>query len=343
MKPMNPENPLNPLNLGNGRSGRSLPDLVIRSEQPEDYQEINRMTVLAFQHHPYCTEGALTALLRARPGYQAELSLVAASGERIIGHALFNPLTMRIQGEEMAAVLLAPLAVHPDVQRMGIGSRLVSEGHRRAAAGGFRFSFLLGHPGYYPRLGYVSAMFGKQIRRIAASDLPEPPSLAPLEEKRVQESDLPELARLWEIWYGGADFVRKPTGSITDWISTNSRICSVSVWIDNQLVGYLRYDKEQPRRVLTFLARDRESALQLLSLLAARLPAGAPCLELTLPAGDLPLMPLPCEAANERWDAAMLCPLDRKDERLLRYMQEVADGRVLPGPVIWPPEYEGEE
>ncbi|WP_438432073.1 GNAT family N-acetyltransferase [Gorillibacterium sp. sgz500922] len=334
--------PANPSPPGGQNSDDFAKTRVLRSERPDDYHAINEMTVEAFQHHPYCNEGALTALLRSRPGYRPDLSLVAEYRGTLIGHALFTPLTIRLGGEDLPAVLLAPLTVHPDFQKRGVGSQLVKEGHRRAAAMGFRFSFLTGHPEYYPRLGYVPGMFGAQWKHIPVDRLPRVP-LPPLEERRVQANDLPDLVRLWERWHEDAEFVRRPEPSITDWISANPRIASVTVSREGRLIGYLRYAKQQPWRVFAFLAESRESAALLLALLADRLPAGTERLELALPPGELPLMPIAGEDANERWSAAMICPLAEGDSFLLSRMDGIAEGRIHPGPLVWPPEFEGEE
>ena len=55
------------------------------------------------------------------------------------------------------AVGLAPLAVDPDCQRRGIGSRLVAQGLDRCRESGYRIAVVLGHPAYYPRFGFVPA------------------------------------------------------------------------------------------------------------------------------------------------------------------------------------------
>ena len=52
---------------------------------------------------------------------------------------------------------LAPMAVLPERQRQGIGSRLVEAGIRILRKQGCPFVIVLGHPGFYPRFGFVSA------------------------------------------------------------------------------------------------------------------------------------------------------------------------------------------
>jgi len=51
---------------------------------------------------------------------------------------------------------LAPIAVLPEFQRKGIGSKLIAEAHRIAAQLDFGSIILLGYANYYPKFGYVT-------------------------------------------------------------------------------------------------------------------------------------------------------------------------------------------
>ena len=56
-------------------------------------------------------------------------SLVALEdGGVVIGHVLFSDLPVEVDGAPVRAVSLAPMAVRPDRQGCGIGTRLVAEG-----------------------------------------------------------------------------------------------------------------------------------------------------------------------------------------------------------------------
>jgi putative acetyltransferase len=52
---------------------------------------------------------------------------------------------------------LAPIAVFPEFQRQGIGKALTEAGIDKIRASGEPFVIALGHPGYYPRFGFISA------------------------------------------------------------------------------------------------------------------------------------------------------------------------------------------
>jgi putative acetyltransferase len=52
---------------------------------------------------------------------------------------------------------LAPIAVLPDLQRQGIGKALIEAGIDKIRVSGEPFVIVLGHPGYYPRFGFIPA------------------------------------------------------------------------------------------------------------------------------------------------------------------------------------------
>ncbi len=100
---------------------------------------------------------ALVRELLVDPSARPLLSLVACDDGPIIGHALFTAARVGTEEAPGSAVILAPLAVHPDSQGRGVGGLLLSTGFRLLRDRGVRLVFLAGHPGYYPRHGFVSA------------------------------------------------------------------------------------------------------------------------------------------------------------------------------------------
>lgn len=88
-------------------------------------------------------------------------ALVALEGAAVVGHILFSDLAVEIDGRPVAAVALAPIAVRPDRQRQGVGTRLITEGLTRARQHGRAAVIVLGHPDYYRRFGFSAALAAK--------------------------------------------------------------------------------------------------------------------------------------------------------------------------------------
>jgi putative acetyltransferase len=128
--------------------------ISIRPEKPEDKLAIHEVNTLAFGR---ADEARLVGELRNSPQFIAELSLVACEEEKIVGHILYSIVKIEKGNRSFPVLSLAPMAVHPDYQRQGIGSELVREGLARARSLGYGAVVVIGHPDYYPRFGFSSA------------------------------------------------------------------------------------------------------------------------------------------------------------------------------------------
>ncbi len=126
--------------------------MIIRPEKPEDIPAVRIVNERAFGG---AAEADLVDALR-RNG-KAPISLVAEDDGRVVGHILFSPVTIETSERELVGVGLAPMSVIPERQNQRIGSLLVEEGLRRCREDGHRFAVVLGHPGFYPRFGFVPA------------------------------------------------------------------------------------------------------------------------------------------------------------------------------------------
>ena len=84
------------------------------------------------------------------------LSLVAVEKNRLTGHVLFTNAILD-DCEDMPVSLLAPVAVLPQVQKSGIGGKLISKGLQLLSDREVKLVFVLGHPEYYPRFGFRPA------------------------------------------------------------------------------------------------------------------------------------------------------------------------------------------
>ena len=125
----------------------------IRQTRDADIPNITAIHQAAFPAEPV---DALTAALLADPTARPCLSLLAEEDGRALGHVLFSAVSLEPAVVQTAS-LLAPLAVLPEHQGQGIGSRLVEEGLMLLRAAGVSVVFTLGHPDYYPRFGFLPA------------------------------------------------------------------------------------------------------------------------------------------------------------------------------------------
>jgi putative acetyltransferase len=130
------------------RAARAAPS--IRDARDEDADSIREIQRSAFGRE---AEARLVDRLHASGKVAA--SLVAEEQGRILGHVLFSRIEAGAAG--MPALSLAPLAVLPAFQRLGIGSALVSSGLQRLRAAGHARVVVLGDPAYYPRFGFLPA------------------------------------------------------------------------------------------------------------------------------------------------------------------------------------------
>ena len=97
---------------------------------------------------------------RLREGRMAahRLSLVAADQDRLVGTVRLWNVTA---GPGRNALLLGPLAVHPDHRNRGIGTALMRRVIARARLAGHGAVLLVGDAAYYGRFGFSAALTGE--------------------------------------------------------------------------------------------------------------------------------------------------------------------------------------
>ncbi|WP_316897859.1 N-acetyltransferase [Pseudodesulfovibrio indicus] len=126
--------------------------MIIRETTERDRETIYRVEALAFGHEK---EAKLVDSLLDDPTARPHLSLLALEDVRAVGHILFT--AGDIVGSSRKVSLLAPLSVAPEAQGRGVGGRLIQAGLARLAEAAVDLVFVLGHPSYYPRHGFVPA------------------------------------------------------------------------------------------------------------------------------------------------------------------------------------------
>lgn len=135
------------------------PSFILREDQISDSRALHELVRLCFLNLPQSdhSEHLLVQRLHQSPNFVPQLSLVAEDfrGE-LLGYILLSKITIKTTSEDREVLALAPLCVHPNFQRQGIGSALMREAILKAKALGFSAIVVLGHKDYYPRFGFES-------------------------------------------------------------------------------------------------------------------------------------------------------------------------------------------
>ncbi|MFH1372207.1 MAG: N-acetyltransferase [bacterium] len=125
---------------------------VVRNERPEDFDAVHYINNSAFGQ-----PGEANLVDRLRSSCPEAISLVAVLEDRVVGHILFSPVKVEGDRTLTEGMGLGPMAVLPEYQRRGIGSKMVEAGLDRLKELSCPFVVVLGHSHYYPRFGFKPA------------------------------------------------------------------------------------------------------------------------------------------------------------------------------------------
>ena len=126
--------------------------MYIRETTDADLEEILFIEQEAFETN----EAELTKDILDDPSAEPILSLLAFVDKQAVGHILFSKGHLSGNPETSVSVL-APLAVLPSFQRHGIGGKLIKKGLEKLSTNGVDVVFVVGHPEYYTRHGFIPA------------------------------------------------------------------------------------------------------------------------------------------------------------------------------------------
>lgn len=131
---------------------------TIRQECPPDYDEVYDLVNQAFAAtvHSDGTEADYLNDVRKKDTFIPELSLVAEDETgKIVGQIVLYQTFITTENEEIKALVLSPISVHPNFFGKGIARMMIDHAIHRAFDMDFIAVFLCGEPEVYQRLGFI--------------------------------------------------------------------------------------------------------------------------------------------------------------------------------------------
>jgi putative acetyltransferase len=122
--------------------------MVVRVEEAADWSAVYTIYEAAFGQR-------IEADLVRHMDHDGDLILsLMAYVEKPAGHIAFSELTLH-ETPAVKGCVLAPLAVAPAFQKLGVGTALVQHGLGKLRADGYDLVVVLGDPDYYGRFGFT--------------------------------------------------------------------------------------------------------------------------------------------------------------------------------------------
>lgn len=125
--------------------------IEFRPERSGDLAAIRRVVEAAFAQ---ADEADLVEQLCADGDAMLSLVAVDSYDGEVVGHLLFSDLPIKTADGLIRAVALAPVAIMPRQQGIGVGGGLIMQGLKEIRALGVEAVIVLGDPGYYERFGF---------------------------------------------------------------------------------------------------------------------------------------------------------------------------------------------
>ena len=144
-----------------------MPETHLSNVRPATREDGPKLRALSVATFPNNAEADLVDELIAGDAWVDGLSHVAeAEDGSLVAYAILS----RCHIGGVAALALAPCAVHPDQQRQGVGTATIAAALDAARAAGEPLVVVLGHATYYPRFGFVR---GSALGISAPLDVPD--------------------------------------------------------------------------------------------------------------------------------------------------------------------------
>ena len=139
--------------------------ITIRPEEHKDFKSIVSLILRSFQEGTDYSDGtdiiALVEEIRDSRFYIPELSFVAELDNKVVGHFLFSkfPLSPAREGghnhdTSSGSVMLAPVSVHAEYLRQGIGTAMLWMGIEKVRELGYKGITVEGDYRFYHHVGF---------------------------------------------------------------------------------------------------------------------------------------------------------------------------------------------
>ena len=149
-----------------------MDNFIIRLETENDRRENEFLVREAFWnvYKPGCSEHYVLHVLRDDPAFVKELNFVMVQNGKLIGQNIFVRTVINANDGRVVDVLtMGPICMTPDLQRMGLGRKLLDFTVEKARSMGFGAVLFEGNINFYGKSGFDYAeKFG-----IRYHDLPD--------------------------------------------------------------------------------------------------------------------------------------------------------------------------
>ena len=129
--------------------------IVTRAMRPDEFSAMRTLAMSAFDDDP--SIGVLLDLVHGSWSWIDELVFVAELDGALVGQVLYGRALLDTPRDVLDVLLLAPVSVRPDLQGVGVGTRMIEDSLAAVLARHEPLVFLEGHPRYYPRFGFERA------------------------------------------------------------------------------------------------------------------------------------------------------------------------------------------
>ncbi|KEO84826.1 GNAT family N-acetyltransferase [Tumebacillus flagellatus] len=194
-------------------------NILIRSACAHELPHVLELIEAAFTQYTETPDEAngrshaeLFSAVYQRSDLDLDLLLVAedTSTGQLLSMASFLPKPALIGERDINGVILSPVGTLPDCRGQGIAESVLRFGLQLAKEKGYAFSCVLGHPDYYPRVGYVQAFPWYRLNQTLPQTIGAGATARPYEK-----GDEQSLSALYNTERDG--FFLKPNRTLSWW------------------------------------------------------------------------------------------------------------------------------